>query len=102
MSEDHLEDPPVELVLVYRGDPADWAGRAEHDLDDLAETGASVIVDLSGAETIDSPTLGVLALAQKRLQQSGGGLSLVTERPAVLGQLRRTGLDRTLLRPAAS
>jgi anti-anti-sigma factor len=84
-----------ELVLAYSGASARWAGRAEVELEQVAETGASVVVDLTESEDIDSPTLGLLALAQKRLRLKGGELSLVCGRSAVLRQLRRTGLDRT-------
>jgi anti-anti-sigma factor len=85
-----------ELVLSYQGAPSAWSEHAREDLDGLATTGASVLVDLSGAEGIDSQTLGTLVLAQKRLRMNGGELALVCDRPAILGQLRLTGLDRTL------
>lgn len=84
-----------ELVLTYAGAPSQWAERAEAELEQVAETGASVVVDLSATEDVDSATLGLLALAQKRLRLRGGELSLVCGRSRVLRQLRRTGLDRT-------
>lgn len=84
-----------ELVLAYAGAPSEWAERAEAELGDLADSGASVVVDLSRTEELDSLTLGVLVLAQKRLRMSGGELSLVCGGPGVLRRLRQTGLDRT-------
>jgi anti-anti-sigma factor len=86
-----------ELVLAYAGDCGEWTeqAEAEHDLRRIGRTGMSVVVDLSGVEEIDSLALGVLVLAQKRLTMNGGGLSLVCDRPQVLRQLERTGLDRT-------
>lgn len=83
------------LVLSYRGTPSEWREHAEHDLHEVADSGASVLVDLSAADGIDSLALGTLVLAQKRLRMKGGELALVCDRPAVLRQLSRTGLDRT-------
>ena len=85
-----------EILLEYRGEPAEWAERMRDDLDEVVYSGASVVVDLSAAESIDSLTLGTLVLAHKRLMVHGGALTVVCGRSSVLEQIQRVGLDRTM------
>jgi anti-anti-sigma factor len=84
-------------VLTYTGSCCEWAERARRELSQVAPSAASVVVDLSAAAEVDSPTLGLLVLAQKRLEINGGKLSLVCNRPRVLRQFERTGLRPTFV-----
>jgi anti-sigma B factor antagonist len=68
--------------------------RELHDLlHDLVETGATerLVVDLSGCPFVDSTALGVLVMAQRRLQSP---INVVCTAPQVCRTLTLTGLDR--------
>ena len=80
------------LALTGEGDG--WCGALEEELERLDGRRAFLVLDLSGADTVDATALGRLVLAQKRLQRSGGRLALVSDRPEPVELLRRTGLDR--------
>jgi anti-anti-sigma factor len=83
-------------LLALAGDADDWSGALEDELARLDGRRAFLVLDLSGAEAVDATALGRLVLAQKRLQRSGGRLSLVSDRAEPVELLRRTGLDRLL------
>lgn len=65
-------------------------------VDDVAGPGASVLVDLSRAESLPLGLLRALTGAHRRLRDSGGTLVLLDPSPAVVRVLRTSGLHRVL------
>jgi anti-sigma B factor antagonist len=82
-------------VLEIRGEIDVYtAPRLREHLLELAGSGVSrLIVDLSRVEFLDSTGLGVLVGANRRLQASGGMLTLVCPHEKLLKIFRITGLD---------
>ena len=62
---------------------------------ELIESGKKrIVVDLSQATFIDSPTLGVLVGGVKRLRPAGGSLAIVCADQNICKIFEITGLDR--------
>jgi anti-sigma B factor antagonist len=53
-----------------------------------------LVVDMAGVDFIDSSGLGVLVSGLKRIRESGGRMTLVTDRESILKIFRITGLDK--------
>jgi anti-anti-sigma factor len=71
--------------------------RIETLVDDLARRGSTrVIFDMSAVEYMDSTGLGVLALANGKLKQSGGSLAIVAPGGRVLELLTLTQINLIL------
>lgn len=62
-------------------------------LGELVDT-SRVVIDLSDVPFMDSSGLGALIGGIRRLRESGGGVGVVCNRPAVLRLLHTTGFDR--------
>jgi anti-anti-sigma factor len=82
--------------LALAGESDEWRALLDDELERLDGRPALLVLDVSRADAIDGTGLGRLVLAQKRLQQSGGRLALVSDSDAPLELLRRTGLDRLI------
>jgi anti-anti-sigma regulatory factor len=65
-------------------------------LDDLAEPGARVLLDLSRAGALPVAVLRALAATHRLLAVSRGGLQVLDPSPAAARSLRTSGLDRAL------
>lgn len=65
-------------------------------LDDAAQPGSDVVVDLSRAAALPISVLRALALAHRRLAAGDGGLMLVDPSPTAARALRSSGLHRAL------
>lgn len=65
-------------------------------LDDAAQPGSDVVVDLSRAAALPISVLRALALAHRRLAAGVGELVLVDPSPAAARALRSSGLHRAL------
>ncbi len=61
-----------------------------------ADKGRNVILDLSEATFLDSPTIGVLVNWTERLQAAQGRLAIVCTNADILRVFRQIGLDQTL------
>jgi anti-sigma B factor antagonist len=83
-------------VLALRGEvDVSTAPRLRQGLVELATEGrASVVVDLSGVEFLDSTGLGVLVSGLRRFRLLGGDLMLAGAQPRILRVLEITRLDR--------
>ena len=79
-----------EVVLDGRLD-ASQTGKAEAFLAEVVE---SRVVDCKSLEYISSAGLGALLLTQKKLQQSGQGLTLVNVNNHIHDIFHYSGLDR--------
>jgi anti-sigma B factor antagonist len=92
LSEEHLDDR--RLVVSVRGElDLFTAPDLKQRLASAIENGArQVIVDLEGATSIDSTTLGVLIAAVKRLRESEGDLRVVCSDPRIARTFEITGL----------
>jgi anti-sigma B factor antagonist len=62
----------------------------------VSDGAASVVVDLSGVEFLDSTGLSVIVKALKRIREAGGSLSVVVASERVAKVFRITGLDQIL------
>ncbi len=65
-------------------------------LDELADSGSALIVDLNRISFIDSAGLGALIGVSRRAAAHGGTLQAVCARPAVRKLLWLTGVDRRI------
>jgi anti-sigma B factor antagonist len=63
-------------------------------LEDAVAPRRRVVVDLSAVEHLSSVALAVLVSGHRRLRDGGGALVLRTPSPAVLRELRISGLHR--------
>jgi anti-anti-sigma factor len=61
----------------------------------IGETEALVVVDLAGANFLDSRSIGILADWQARMRASAGRLALAGARPEVVRLFEMIGLDQT-------
>ena len=61
-----------------------------------SEAASTVIVDLSQATFLDSPTIGVLVTWTERLRAGQGRLAIVCTNADILRVFRQIGLDQTL------
>jgi anti-anti-sigma factor len=61
----------------------------------VGETNPLVIVDLSGANFLDSRSIGILADWQARMRATGGRLALAGARPEVVRLFEMIGLEQT-------
>jgi anti-anti-sigma factor len=83
------------------GKPVVVRWRGSHDAleADLTEVSASldtrVVVDLEGAEAVDSRTLTTLHRVARRMRSGGGRLTVVASDPRLSSILRLTMLDRS-------
>lgn len=62
----------------------------------VREQPQGIIFDLRKVTFIDSSGLGILVATRKRMAGAAGGVTVVTDQPAVLQSLSITGLDRVL------
>lgn len=60
------------------------------------QSGASLVVDLSQVDFIDSTGLGVLVTALKHVREVGGALDVVVSAPRVWKVFALTGLDAVI------
>ena len=68
--------------------------RIETLVDDLAKRGSTrVIFDMRGVDHMDSTGLGILALANGKMKESGGGLAIVAPGGRVLELLNLTQIS---------
>ena len=65
-------------------------------LRDLAEQGASVVLDLAGVEFIDSSGLQTILTAHEVSERDGLGLTMLPGPPAVMKVFGLAGLDERL------
>ena len=65
------------------------------------EVGATVVVDLSETEFMDSSGLGALIAGLRSARQAGGDLRIACVAPQVAAVLKMTNIDR-ILRPHSS
>ena len=65
------------------------------------EVGATVVVDLSETEFMDSSGLGALIAGLRTARQAGGDLRIACVTPQVAAVLKLTNIDR-ILRPHSS
>ena len=61
----------------------------------VGDTGSLVIVDLAGANFLDSRSIGILADWHARMRVVGGRLALAGARPEVVRLFEMIGLDQT-------
>ena len=59
-----------------------------------AARAAQVFVDLTETTFVDSPSIGVLLAASKRVREAGGRLHVICSNPNILGIFEITGLDQ--------
>jgi anti-anti-sigma factor len=91
-------DPPAAVVALMGEHDAYSSGRLENELRMVIEGGRHVVVDLCETVFIDSTTLSVLLVAQKRAATARLGFALVLpsrEYTQVHQILDLTGLGRT-------
>jgi anti-anti-sigma factor len=87
--------PDITVVeLIGRLALGQESQRIETLVDDLAKRGSTrVIFDMSAVEYMDSTGLGVLALANGKLKESGGSLAIVSRGGRVLELLTLTQIN---------
>ena len=61
-----------------------------------AARAAQIFVDLTETTFVDSPSIGVLVAASKRVCEAGGRLHVICSNPNVLGIFEITGLDQLI------
>jgi anti-anti-sigma factor len=92
-----VEDGPDVQVVALTGEADMTAVPYLEEALRIASGKASVvIVDLSAATFIDSPTIGVLVAWTERMQAADGRLTLVCTSPDMLRIFRQIGLDGVL------
>jgi anti-anti-sigma factor len=87
----------VELLnadFLFAAEDIAELGRPLHRLVDAGHT--RLVVDLSGARSMSSDVLGMLAELHRRLEKVGGRLGLIRTDPIVRDMLRICRLDRYL------
>jgi anti-sigma B factor antagonist len=93
-----LEDEPVDevthVVSVHGDVDLFTAPELKQRIVDVIERGRTrIVVDLTGATSIDSTTLGVLIGAVKRLRLRDGDLAVAARDPMIVRTFEITGLD---------
>ena len=87
-----LESDDKVIVVRWRGS----RGALETDLTAVRAGGRTrVVVDLEGAEAVDSRTLTIIHRLARRMRSGGGRLTVVASDPRLSSILRLTMLDRS-------
>lgn len=93
----HEADDPNGRVVALTGEvDLNAVPDVERAIRTAAEHGGTVIVDLSEATFLDSPTIGVLVNWTERLRGEGRRLAIVCTNADILRVFRQIGLDETL------
>jgi anti-sigma B factor antagonist len=79
-----IDSAASDTLAAALASAVDGSGEAPH-----------VIVDLSGANFLDSKSIGILADCNAGLRASGGRLALAGTRPEVVRLFRLIGLEQT-------
>ncbi len=86
----------IDVVNVSGEIHVSTAPRFRQALDDVIARGdATIVLDLSGVEFIDSTGLSVLLNGLRLVNQRGGAMALVCRNPTVLRLFQITSLDTT-------
>jgi anti-sigma B factor antagonist len=93
-----LEDEPIDdtthVVAVHGDVDLFTAPELKERILEVIERGRTrIVVDLTGATSIDSTTLGVLIGAVKRLRLRDGDLAVAARDPMIVRTFEITGLD---------
>jgi anti-sigma B factor antagonist len=85
----------IEVVGDVDAAAADTLASAFDSATSADEPSALLIVDLAGANFLDSRSIGTLATWQARIRATGGRLAIAGTRPEVVRLFRLIGLEQT-------
>ena len=92
------DSDPGGYVIEVQGDidstAADDLDAAFAAVVEAVEYGKLVLVDLAGANFLDSQSIGILAESQARMRAQGGRLAIVGTRPEVVRLFTIIGLEQ--------